>query len=155
MKFDKESVKESRPGNFFKKFWIPILAVIVVVAVVLSSVDIYQEEVLHIDPSVEYVNGDKLYFASSAIDTLNPIISDSEDTYYIAKLIYNSLFDYTDDFNVEEELVESYEVNTDRARIDITLKSGVKWHDGSELTAADVRFTVNCDQGLWQQGPLL
>ena len=152
MKFDKESVKESRPGNFFKKFWIPILAVIVVVAVVLSSVDIYQEEVLHIDPSVEYVNGDKLYFASSAIDTLNPIISDSEDTYYIAKLIYNSLFDYTDDFNVEEELVESYEVNTDRARIDITLKSGVKWHDGSELTASDVRFTVNAIKAYGSKG---
>ena len=152
MKFDKEGVKESRLGIFLKKFWIPILAVIVVIAVVASSVDIYQEEVLHIDKSVEYVEQNKLYFASNAIDTLNPIVSDSEDTYQIAKLIYNSLFDYTDNFNIAGELVESYEVDTEGAAVKITLKSGVKWHDGSELEPEDVRFTVNAIKAYGSRG---
>ena len=143
MKINREAVENSRLANFLKKYWIPILAVIVVITVIASSVGIYREEVLHIDPDVQYEEGDKLYFSASALDTLNPVVSQSSDTYYISKLIYDSLFDYTDEFNVTGELADSYEVDTEKAKIDITLKSGIKWHNGDSLTASDVRFTVS------------
>ena len=81
-----------------------------------------------------------LSFASAYIDTLNPIVSKSEDTYYISKLIYNSLFDYTADLNVEGELAESYTVDTEKAYVDITLRSGVTFHNGDALTARDISF---------------
>lgn len=152
MKINRDTLENSKLVKFFKKYWIGVVAVIVVIAVIISSVGIYREEVLHIDPNVEYEDGDKLYFASNALDTLNPIVSNSTDTYYISKLIYDSLFDYTDDFNVVGELVDSYEVDTDRARIEITLKSGIKWHDGSNLTASDVRFTVNAIKSYGSKG---
>ena len=132
MKINRDTLENSKLVKFFKKYWIGVVAVIVVIAVIISSVGIYREEVLHIDPNVEYEDGDKLYFASNALDTLNPIVSNSTDTYYISKLIYDSLFDYTDDFNVVGELVDSYEVDTDRARIEITLKSGIKWQFDSK-----------------------
>ena len=88
MKINREEVENSKIAVFLKKYWIPVLAVIVVITVIISSVGIYKEEVLHIDPDVEYEEGDKLYFSSSALDTLNPIVSESADTYYISKLIY-------------------------------------------------------------------
>ena len=40
--------------DFLRKSWIWILAVILVLAVILSSVEIYKEEVLNIDPDVKY-----------------------------------------------------------------------------------------------------
>ena len=41
------------------------------------------------------------------------------------------------------ELASEYKVDTEKAYIEITLKKGVKWHDGSSLTASDVAFTVS------------
>lgn len=143
MKIDKTAIAESKAFKFVKKYWLIIVIAIAAVIVALSSVNIYREEVLEIDPDVTYTRQDTLYFASEPIDTLNPIVSVSEDTYYLSKLIYNSLFDYTDDLNVAGELAESFEVNTEKAYVDITLRNGVKWHDGGDLTASDVRFTVN------------
>lgn len=152
MKINREEVENSKLAGFLKKYWIPVLAVIVVITVIISSIGIYKEEVLHIDPDVEYEEGDKLYFSSSAFDTLNPIVSESADTYYVSKLIYDSLFDYTEEFNITGELVDSYTVDTEKAKVDITLKSGVKWHDGSDFTAQDVKFTVNAIKAYGSKG---
>jgi len=152
MKINREEVENSKLTGFLKKYWIPVLAVIVVITVIISSIGIYKEEVLHIDPDVEYEEGDKLYFSSSAFDTLNPIVSESADTYYVSKLIYDSLFDYTEEFNITGELVDSYTVDTEKAKVDITLKSGVKWHDGSDFTAQDVKFTVNAIKAYGSKG---
>lgn len=152
MKVNKEKVQNAKFVKFLKKYWIPIAAVIVVITVTVSSVGIYKEEVLHIDPGVEYEKGDRLYLASNPFDTLNPVTSASADTYYLSKLIYNSLFDYTDTFGVTPELVESYTVDTEKATVDITLKSGIKWHDGSALTSKDVRFTINAIKSYGKKG---
>ena len=138
MKFNKNDLQESKAFKILQKYWLYIVVATAMIVVAISSISIYREEVLEIDPDVNHVQQDTLYFAATSIDTLNPVVSSSEDTFYISKLIYNSLFDYTDDLNVQPELAESYEVNTDRAYVDITLKDGVLWHDGTELTAGDV-----------------
>ena len=94
MKFNKSEILESKAAVFLKKYWLYITVVAAVIIVAVSSVKLYREEVLDIDPNVQYETQNTLYFASAGIDTLNPIVSKSEDTYYISKLIYNSLFDY-------------------------------------------------------------
>lgn len=80
--------------DFMKKYWIGVVIIILIFAVILSSVEIYKEEVLNIDPSIEYIEQDTLFLSSETIDTLNPVISQSEDVYYISKLIYDGLYDY-------------------------------------------------------------
>ena len=152
MKFNKNDLQESKAFKILQKYWLYIVVATAIIVVAISSISIYREEVLEIDPDVNHVQQDTLYFAATSIDTLNPVVSSSEDTFYISKLIYNSLFDYTDDLNVQPELAESYEVNTDRAYVDITLKDGVLWHDGTELTAGDVRFTVNAIKSYGSEG---
>ena len=128
------------------------ILVIAVIIVAVSSINIYREEVLEIDPDVKMEEQNTLSFASAYIDTLNPIVSKSEDTYYISKLIYNSLFDYTADLNVEGEMVESYTVDTEKAYVDITLRSGVTFHNGDSLTARDISFTVNAIKSYGSEG---
>lgn len=129
--------------DFLKNYWAGILIIILVIAVVTSSVEIYKEEVLNIDPSIEYVEQKTVFLSSGKIDTLNPAISQSEDTYYLSKLIYSSLFNFDENLNAVPELASEYKVDTEKAYIEITLKKGVKWHDGSSLTASDVAFTVS------------
>ena len=133
----------SKFSNFIKKSWIFILIAILILAVVLSSVEIYKEEVLEIDPDVEYKEKTTLYFAAERFDTLNPLISQNEDVYYISKLIYDGLFEFDENMNAAPKLVSKYEVNTEKASIYIKLKKGVKWHNGGTLKASDVKYTVD------------
>ena len=133
----------SKFSNFIKKSWIFILIAILILAVVLSSVEIYKEEVLEIDPDVEYKEKTTLYFAAERFDTLNPLISQNEDVYNISKLIYDGLFEFDENMNAAPKLVSKYKVNTEKASIYIKLKKGVKWHNGGTLTASDVKYTID------------
>ena len=138
-----KKINADKITDFLKNYWAGILIIILVIAVVTSSVEIYKEEVLNIDPSIEYVEQKTVFLSSGKIDTLNPAISQSEDTYYLSKLIYSSLFNFDENLNAVPELASEYKVDTEKAYIEITLKKGVKWHDGSSLTASDVAFTVS------------
>ena len=129
--------------DFMKKYWIGVVIIILIFAVILSSVEIYKEEVLNIDPSIEYIEQDTLFLSSETIDTLNPVISQSEDVYYISKLIYDGLFDYDENMSVIPRLASEYTINTEKAFIEVTLKDGIKWHNGNNLKASDVVFTIN------------
>ena len=82
-------ISKDKISAFLKKYWIGILAAVLVIAVIASSVEIYKEEVLNIDPDIEYKEQSTLYLPSENIDTFNPVISQSQDVYYLSKLIYS------------------------------------------------------------------
>ena len=128
---------------FLKKTWLILLVIVIVAVAGITSIEIYREEVLNIDPNVEYKTSGTLYLSCEPLDTLNPLLSQSEDVYHLSKLIYNSLFDYDDNLNVVPELVDEYTVDTNRGKITLTLKEGIRWHNGKKLTASDVSYTVN------------
>ena len=127
---------------FLKKTWFVILVVVILVIGGVSGVEIYREEVLNIDPDVEYKTSKTLSLSCEPLDTLNPVLSRSEDIYHLSKLIYNSLFEYDDTLNVKPELVESYTVDKNRGKVTLKLKEGIKWHNGEKLTARDINYTV-------------
>lgn len=138
--------------EFFQKYWIPVVGAVIALAVIISCVNIYKERVLDIEENVKHVTQDTVYIPANAMDTLNPITTVTEDSYYINKLIYDNLFDFDASLGVTPLLVQSYSVNTEKAYIDIKLKSGIKFHNGKELTADDVRFTVNAIQSHGAKG---
>lgn len=64
----------------------------------------------------------------------------------VNKTIYNSLVQYRlngDEIEVVPDLAESWEANPELTEYTFRLKSGVTWHDGAPLTAADVKFTID------------
>jgi peptide/nickel transport system substrate-binding protein len=75
--------------------------------------------------------------------TLNPIITKDEDAYYIGKLIYEGMFGYDQNLALTNVLAESYSYSEDGRSVSIQLKKGILWHDGEELTARDVKFTMD------------
>jgi len=140
-------MKKSK-GDFSLKYFIVhygiyIFLILLVLAGIFSGVEFYKEEVLNIDPSIEYEEQSTINLSSGAIDTLNPYLTKSDDIYQLNNIIYDSLFDYDKNLGYVTNIIDSYEVNTDRAYIDITLKKDIKFHDGSSLTASDVQFSVN------------
>lgn len=58
------------------------------------------------------------------------------------KYIYDSLFDASPDLNIIPGLATSAEF-IDGTTVHMTLREGIKWHDGEQFTAEDVKFTVD------------
>jgi len=143
MNFNKDALNNNKYIELLKKHWIPVAAVLVVLLVVFSLGGIYKDEVLEEGNEIKLEKGEGLHLAAGKIDTLNPIISGSEDTYYLSKLVYGGLFEYTEQFGVKPDLISSYSVDTEKGKINIKLNTGIKWHDGKYLSAKDVKFTIN------------
>lgn len=55
--------------------------------------------------------------------------------------LYDTLFAYDSDYQLQPSLAESAEPNETGDEWTVTLRSGVVFHDGRPLTSADVRFT--------------
>lgn len=76
-------------------------------------------------------------------ETINPILNTDKSVAYIMNLIYDGLFEIDENYNVENRLVEEYNMSSDGKSINIKLVSDAKWHDGSDVTSKDVSFTVD------------
>ena len=58
-------------------------------------------------------------------------------------MMYNQLVRFDADMNPVPELAESWEVSKDGLTWTFKLRQGVKFHDGQEMTSADVKFTFD------------
>src|SRR5262245_10177781 len=58
-------------------------------------------------------------------------------------LFYNQLVRLDADLNPQPDLAESWEISKDGHVWTFKLRQGVKFHDGQELTSADVKFTFD------------
>src|SRR3984893_5114550 len=58
-------------------------------------------------------------------------------------LMYSQLVRYDADMNPRPELAESWQISPDGHTWTFKLREGVKFHDGQELTSADVKFTFD------------
>src|SRR5512145_3450160 len=58
-------------------------------------------------------------------------------------LMYNQLVRYEPDMTPVGELAESWQVSPDGLTWTFKLRQGVKFHDGQEMTSADVKFTFD------------
>ena len=63
--------------------------------------------------------------------------------HYGTSLFQSALFKRDVDLKVVEDLATDYELDEDRTTYTVTLRDGVKWSDGSDLSVDDVVFTYN------------
>ncbi|MDR1831778.1 MAG: ABC transporter substrate-binding protein [Fusobacteriaceae bacterium] len=73
--------------------------------------------------------------------TLDPAASNDVYSNNININLYDRLFDRTPDMQLENNLAESY-TQLDSVTLQVKIKKGVKFHNGDELTAEDVKFTL-------------
>lgn len=86
---------------------------------------------------------------------INPLIAQTSDADQdLVKLVYDSLFTHDDQGKLIKSLATESKIEEEGKRYVITLKQGVKWHDGEEVTADDVLYTVQTIQDPSYKSPL-
>lgn len=80
--------------------------------------------------------------AQSDTPDLDPAVGTSASSLYSIANIYDTLT-YPTENGVEMRVAESYEVNDDATEYTFLLKKGIKFHNGEELKASDVAFSMN------------
>jgi peptide/nickel transport system substrate-binding protein len=86
---------------------------------------------------------------------VNPILSQTSGADAdLVELIYSGLFSYDATGKLVKRLAGEYTVSPDGMLYTVTLRSGVKWHDGEELTADDVLYTIQAIQNPAYKSPL-
>lgn len=90
------------------------------------------------------VPGDDTFIMAypSDIGEMNPMFSRSERTAWFTMLLYDNLIYFDEELKPIPWLAESWELTPDGKQVTFTIRSGVKWHDGQDLTPEDVKFTM-------------
>ncbi len=82
---------------------------------------------------------------SSEPDKLDPALNSSVDGACLAIMAFGGLYTYTAEGQLTPNFAEGYEVSEDGLTYTFTLKDGLKWSDGSDLTAKDFEWS-------WKRG---
>ena len=75
----------------------------------------------------------------SAFTTLDPYDASDTLSQNVAKSFYEGLFGFDKDMKLQNVLAEGYKVSDDGLVYTVTLKKGVKFHDGTEFQADAVK----------------
>ncbi|MCY0154615.1 ABC transporter substrate-binding protein [Hoeflea alexandrii] len=71
------------------------------------------------------------------INTLDPIATTNFTIRNAAYLMYDTLFSMDANYEVQPQMAEGYTLSDDGLTYTITLRDGLKFHDGTPVTAAD------------------
>lgn len=85
---------------------------------------------------------DELNIALTKVVTLDPLENTKMDYDNFIELVYDSLFEIDEDFQVLPLLVDSYNISHEGRTIEILLKDGIYWHNGKSLTTEDIAFSI-------------
>ena len=127
-----------------------LAAMIMFTAAGCDMIDRVKEELFpEQENTIELENGEQDTEISNSInvgvldfDTFNPLTTESETVREAMELVFEPLFELDEQMHIIPVLAESYVLSADGKKVSITLKSGIKWHDGSELDAYDVGYTI-------------
>lgn len=76
-----------------------------------------------------------------AVSKLNPLLTRVNPEYMVSELLYSALTRLGVDMRVEPDLAASWTSSADLTQWTFILRKGVKFHDGSVMTARDVAAT--------------
>lgn len=77
----------------------------------------------------------------NVINTLDPMKASLIPEFYVIYGAFNALLKFNDKMEVVPDLAESFKV-VDATTLEFRLRKGVKFQDGSDFNADDVKFTL-------------
>ena len=96
-------------------------------------------------PAEAFAAGETLRAAIAGfatINTLDPGKASLNPEFFIIYGVFNTLLKFDANMKIVPDLAESYKV-IDPTTLEFKLRSGVKFHDGGDFTAEDVKFTID------------
>ena len=86
---------------------------------------------------------------------INPILASTNDVDMdLTKVVYSSLFRLGPDLTLQNDLATAVETSTDGKTYTIHLREDALWHDGKNVTADDVVFTIESIQSKDHNSPI-
>lgn len=86
---------------------------------------------------------------------LNSAINSGFAAAFISSKIHEGLVEYDRQGKPQPQLAESWTTSPDGLSVTFNLRKGVKWHDGSDFTAEDVKFSVEVWKRYHSRGRLI
>lgn len=80
---------------------------------------------------------------SQPLQTLDPVRADQNQTNTVVDILYDTLTAYDTSNELTGSLASDFALTPDATGITVTLRAGVKFHDGTTLTAADVKYSFD------------
>jgi len=78
------------------------------------------------------------------VSTLDPAIGYDWQNWSMIKSLFDGLMDYEPGTtNLKKDIAEDYTISEDGKTFTFTLRKGVKFHNGRELTAEDVKYSID------------
>ena len=97
--------------------------------------------------------GGRLRLFMTTPDSLNPIYTFNPYISDLSLFVFDSLFVADGEKSCVNSLAESWQLSEDGMTLDIRLRDGVKYHDGSEFSAKDVAFTIEAIRNAGSRSP--
>ena len=86
--------------------------------------------------------GTLIISGSQPMYSLDPTAAEHDEEYLFADLVYSNLTKLKSDYTPEPELAENWKSSKSGDHWIFELRKGVKWHNGKELTADDVVYSL-------------
>ncbi len=87
-----------------------------------------------------------------ALDGLDPHTVESAGTREVMFNIFEGLIKVEPDGNISCAIASDYKINAEGTVYTFTVREGVKFHDGSELKAEDIKYSIDRNAGLLENG---
>ncbi len=138
---------KSSGNNFFKYIFILVVIGLICGAVyIIYNQDKDEENNNEVVDNVTEIQDisivENLKMGITNFDTMNPILTKNREIVNIDKLIFDSLFNITTDYKIENSLATSIEKISD-TQYNIKVNTDIKWQDGSSLISRDVSYTID------------
>ena len=128
-----------------KKKYIIITIVLLIIVGIFLYINRNQNTMEHNDVLLEGEEQkeilEDLRLGISEFDTINPIISENKEIINISPLIYDPLLTLSNNYELQLCLAKEYSKVNNTSYI-VKLNENIKWSDGTEFTADDVKFTI-------------
>ncbi len=140
------------------KFLNPKEYLVVKICALLILVNVVYLGIVFINKHLEYLpvaGGEYTEGAIGYPKTINPLYAINRDIDSdLSRLIYSGLFKYDQNGQLVNDLAESVAVESAGRSYIIKIRPGVRWHNGGEVTADDVVFTVGLIKNKDYRSPL-
>lgn len=134
-----------------KKLLLIISAIIIgVFASIIYELRINELWIFANEEVIEELKDEKTSILVINPDYYNPLVSSNVYIKDLSKLVFEGLTSTTEDLNYENCLAKIIEPQDDYKTYRIVLKNNIKFHNGNELTADDVVYTISKIQSLGQ-----
>lgn len=132
-------------GSTLKIFFIVSIIGLILFAIYINFFD--KEEISQVNEFLVQ-NNDEIVISKNIrigiieFDNINPILSNNKNVQDISRLIFDPLFNLTQEYKLESSLATECSKIDDTTYI-IKLRENVKWHDGNRFDSSDVIFTID------------